>query len=112
MLFSTIWPLCADEFDTLRLNWRDMLTMGTNANPVDPMYSGWISNIASTAQSFWNKMAVNTGRTYLWSDLNHLATNSGDITASYGRLKAMTLGWAVHGSALESNVSLRNAITN
>jgi len=100
----------ADEFDALRLKWRDMLTMGANADPADPDYSGWISGIESVAQNHWSSMKTSSTRTYLWNDLNHLSTNSSDINATYERLRAMAMGYAVHGSALESSSRLRDAI--
>jgi hyaluronate lyase len=102
----------ADEFDTLRLRWRDMLTMGTNANPADPNYAGWISSIGSTAQTRWSTMNANVGRTNLWSDLDDLANDSGDITGTYERIKVMAMGHAVRGSILETNVALRAAIVD
>ncbi len=109
MLFSPP-ALSADEFDTLRLKWREMLTLGTNANPADPNYAGWISSIGREAQNDWASMNTNAGRTFLWSDLNHLGTVSADITETHGRIKAMALGYAVHGSSVEANATLRNAI--
>src|SRR2546430_681661 len=71
----------ADEYDTLRLKWSDHLTMGTNANPTDPSYSGWISSIASVADNNWNSMRTNATRTYLWNDLDQLGANSANLTA-------------------------------
>jgi hyaluronate lyase len=100
----------ADEFDALRLKWRDLLTLGTDANPADPRYSGWISGIESVAQSYWSSMKTNSNRTCLWSDLNQLGTRSADITGTYERLRAMAMGYAVRGSILEANGSLRAAI--
>ena len=100
----------ADEFDVLRLKWRDMLTQGTNANSSDPLYSNWISSVSYDAQRFWNSMATNAGRTYLWSDKNRLASNSLDITTTYGRLRAMALGFSVRGSSLETNAGLGSAV--
>ena len=100
----------ADEFDTLRLKWRDMLTMGANANPADSSYSEWISSIESVAQNYWSSMKTNSTRTCLWSDLNQLGTRSADITGTYERLRAMAMGYAVRGSVLEGNSGLRVAI--
>ena len=45
LLLAGIVPLPADEFDSLRLRWRDMLTFGTNSNPADTDYSAWISSV-------------------------------------------------------------------
>ena len=41
----------ADEFDALRLRWRDALTQGTNASLGNPLYLNWINSVGSSAQS-------------------------------------------------------------
>src|SRR5262249_16046921 len=107
-------PLAAGvaDFETLRQKWRDMLTLGTNANPADPDYSGWITSIGKNSQSYWSSMNTNANRTFLWSDLNQLNTNSGDITTTYSRLRAMALGHAVRGSVLETNLPLGTALSD
>lgn len=97
----------ADEFDTLRLKWRDLLTQGTNASPADPLYAGWIADVAASAQREWTKLNTNVGRTNLWSDLQTPGSDSGDVTSTYERLRSMTMGYAVRGSTLESNAALR-----
>ena len=102
----------ADEFDLLRLKWRDMLTQGTNASVADPLYAGWISSVGSDAQRYWNSMATNPGRAFLWSDKSRLASNSLDITTTYGRLRSMALGYSVRGSSVESNAALATALIN
>jgi len=100
----------ADEFDTLRLKWRDLLTLGTNVVPADPLYATWTSSIGTTAQRHWNSMATSAGRTYLWSDYSSLGSRSSDITATYERLRAMAMGYAVRGSIVEANPALRTAL--
>ncbi|MDB6031379.1 MAG: hyaluronate lyase [Verrucomicrobiales bacterium] len=102
----------ADEFDALRLKRRDMLNFGTNASSADPNYSNWISSIAVTAQRHWTSLNTSASRAYLWSDRNHLATDSSDISASFGRLQIMALAWSTRNSSLETNASLLTAITN
>jgi hyaluronate lyase len=57
-------------------------------------------------------MRTNATRTYLWNDFDQLGANSADLTATYGRLRAMAMGYAVHGSTLEGNANLRGAIIN
>ena len=66
----------ADEFDTLRLKWRDMVTQGTNASAFDPLYSPWITSLGSMSQSYWNSMSPSAGRTNLWSAYPNPATDS------------------------------------
>ncbi len=102
----------ADEFDVLRLKRRDMLNFGTNASSIDPNYTNWISSTAVTAQRHLSSLNTSPTRTYLWSDRNHLATDSSDISASYGRLQIMALAWSTRSSSLETNAALLTAITN
>lgn len=100
----------ADEFDALRLRWRDSLTQGTNASLGNPLYLNWINSVGSSAQSHWNSLNTDPGRTYLWSAYAEPGTDSSDITGSYQRLRTMALGYAVNGSALQNNAALRSAI--
>ena len=108
--FATTTFARADEFDTLRLKWRDMLTQGTNASLANPLYSNWIASVGATAQSYWNSLNTSPNRTNLWSTYPNLAKDSSDISGSYSRLRAMALGYSVRGSSLEGNTSLRTAI--
>jgi hypothetical protein len=55
----------ADEFDTLRLRWRDMLTQGTNSSLGDPLYATWIDSVGSGARSL--EHAQHQCSTRLWS---------------------------------------------
>src|SRR5437588_6086845 len=110
LLLSALHSSAADEFDSLRLKWRDTLTLGTNASKADTNYFAWISSVESNSQSFWGSMNTNAGRTNLWSKFNQLSTVSSDITGTYGRLKAMALGYSVHGSSNENNAALRGAL--
>ncbi|HEY0455928.1 MAG TPA: hypothetical protein VGE41_06105, partial [Verrucomicrobiae bacterium] len=65
LVFGETFSARADEFDGLRLKWRNMLTMGTNANSTDTNYAPWISAVSSVAQSKWASMNTNISRTYL-----------------------------------------------
>lgn len=105
---TTLAP--ADEFDTLRLKWREMLTQGTNASLTNPLYSNWVASVGATAQSYWNSLNTSPNRTNLWSTYPNLAKDSSDISGSYSRLRAMALGYSVRGSSLEANTALRTAI--
>jgi hyaluronate lyase len=101
---------CANEFNTLRLRWRDMVTQGTNASASDPLYTAWIAQIESNARSYSNSMNTSAGRAWLWSTYSDLATDSSDITGTYSRLRAMALACTVRGSTLEGNAGLRTAV--
>jgi len=102
----------ANDYDALRLKWCDMLTQGTNADRGHPLYSNWIAEVETTGQSYLQTLDTSAGRTNLFSNYRDLATDSSDITATYERLRAMALAYAVRGSALEGSFNLLYQITN
>jgi len=95
-----------DEYDQLRLKWRQHITGGNNYNPADPDIATKISSIDASANSYWNSMNKATNRSSLWSDLAS-TNNSSHITRAYERLHAMSLAYSTHGSTLENNQQLR-----
>ena len=74
-IFAAVLVARADEFDTLRLKWKDMLTQGTNFSQYDPLYSAWIASVESTTRSYSNSLITASNRTYLWSTYPNLATD-------------------------------------
>jgi len=94
----------ADEYDSLRGIWKEMMTGGTAYNTSDPDIAAQISSIDSDAQANWNTMNKSSSRTYLWSDLTF--QGSSHITASYTRLRSMALAYATTGSSLQNNAVL------
>ncbi len=100
----------ADEYDTLRLRWRDLLTQGTNASFSNPLYSAWISSVGTTATSYKNSLNTSPTRTNLWSTYSNLATDSSDISGTYSRLRTMALGYAVRDSSVQFDPAMLNAI--
>jgi hyaluronate lyase len=100
----------ADEYDTLRLRWRDMLTQGTNSSYANGLYFPWIASLESSAGSYSSSLNTNANRTNLWSTYPNLATDSSDISGTYGRLRTMALACSVRGSTLENNTTLRSNI--
>ncbi|MDO8542375.1 MAG: polysaccharide lyase 8 family protein [Opitutaceae bacterium] len=99
----------ADEFDTLRLKWADMLTGGSSYNPADPIIASAITSVTNTANGNWTSLNKSTTRTHLWSDAAR--TNvSADLNTNYSRLRSMALAYSTTGSALEGNPTLRDDI--
>lgn len=94
----------ADEYDVLRLKWRDIL-VGTGYDTLDPNVAARLASIASTANSNWSSMDKSPTRTFLWSDLAS-TTVSSDITNSYNRLRAMAIAYATPGCSLAGNAAL------
>ncbi len=101
----------ADAYDTLRTKWHTMLTGGTSYNPADVDIAPRVTSITNTANSNWSSMVKTggTGRAHLWSDLAS-TTNSSHVSSNYGRLRAMALAYATHGSSLQGNTTLRTDI--
>lgn len=102
------WALTcrADEFDVLREKWAEMLTGGSHLDLTDPAVASSISRLSSLANSYWSTMDKSPTRAFLWADLAS-TTDTGDITASYERLKSMALAYATPGSSLKGNASLK-----
>jgi len=94
----------ADEYDSLRLKWKEMMTGGTTYNPSDPDIAAQITSINAEAQTNWNSMNKSSSRTYLWSDLTF--SQSSHLTSTYTRLKTMALAFETKGAALEGNSAL------
>lgn len=96
----------ADEFDTLRQKWADMLTGGANLNRSDATTAAAITSVTNTANSWWNSLNKSAARTSLWSDAAS-TTDSSDISTNFSRLRAMALAYATTGSSLQGNAALR-----
>ena len=111
-VFAAVLAGRASDFDVLRVKWCEMLTQGTNASRLDPLYSNWISQVETTGQSYWNALDTSSNRTNLFYNYPNLATDSSDITTTYERLRAMALAYGVSGSALQGNSTLFRNLTN
>ncbi|CAH1200753.1 hypothetical protein PAECIP111893_01554 [Paenibacillus plantiphilus] len=100
----------ADEYDALRLRWYEMLT-GGDYDPADVDIAGVIGTITDKAQTNWDSMnKLQTGRTYLWSDLANGATNPTHIRLSYVKLYEMALAYRSAGSPLHGNSGLKDSV--
>lgn len=99
----------ADEFDTLRQKWSDMLTGGAGLNLADPRLASAVTGITSTANTHWASLNKSTTRTFLWSDAAG-TTDSSHVSTQFSRLRAMALAYATTGSTLQGNPSLRSDI--
>ncbi|MCD6049585.1 MAG: hyaluronate lyase [Verrucomicrobia bacterium] len=100
----------ADEYDNLRVKYRELLTGGTNFT-ADAEITSRINGVNSFGASHWTNMVKTGGlsRAYLWSDLAS-TNNSSHVTSAYGRLLGMATTWATKGAALQNNTNLVNDI--
>ncbi len=94
-----------NEYETLRLKYKFMLTGGNAFNPSDPDISVKIAAIDAAAGANWSQMDTAPSRTSLWSDLTS-TSQSHVIAENYIRLKSMALAYSTHGSALEGDAAL------
>ncbi|MCB1226889.1 MAG: DNRLRE domain-containing protein [Verrucomicrobiales bacterium] len=94
----------ADEYDDLRLKWRDLIA-GAGYNVADPDVVSKLNGIDNGANTQWATMDTSPTRTFLWSDLAS-TTNSAHVTRSYQRLRQMALAYATTGCSLEGDAAL------
>ena len=99
----------ADDFDLLRVKWRDALTGGTNYSLTDGLVKTRLSSITNTAWSYWNSMDKSPTRTYVWSDTAS-TTDEYAFSTGYSRLQAMALAYATYGCGLYHNAALATDI--
>lgn len=94
----------ADEYDALRLKWKDTI-VGSGYDSADTDVASRLASIASSASNYWSSMNKAPARTNLWSDAAS-TTVSADITTCYSRLRAMALAYATTNCSLQGNASL------
>ncbi|MEU9102721.1 polysaccharide lyase 8 family protein [Streptomyces sp. NPDC048361] len=99
----------ADEFDTLRLRWRD-LTLGTGFDATAQPYAAKLAALGDAARTALATMAPATGS--LWPDqpLTNPATGSANMSASYTRLNTMAQAWAQPGTGSTGDAALIAAV--
>lgn len=97
----------ADEFESLRAKWRDLLTGGTAYDPADPIYAKAIAVADSRVQSFWERMDKSANRTALYTDLPTGTSETSYLTTTYTRLADLARVWATRGSRYAGNDALR-----
>lgn len=94
----------ADEYDNLRLKFRDIL-LGAGYNTADPNVATRLTSIANTANANWASMDKSPTRTFLWSDYAS-TTISAHITNSYSRLLNMAQAYATPGCSLQGDATM------
>ncbi|WP_409342897.1 polysaccharide lyase family 8 super-sandwich domain-containing protein [Paenibacillus sp. MBLB4367] len=100
-----------DTYDALRLKWFNKLTGNDQYDPNDSDMAATAASAADRVSNaggtgYWDSMNKTAGRTSLWSD-SASTTESAHVSASYVRLKAMALAYAMKGSRLHRNEALR-----
>ncbi|TCP23528.1 hyaluronate lyase [Scopulibacillus darangshiensis] len=106
----------ADEFDSLRMKWKDYLTGGSEYDSGDPDISAYIESLVTSVTNkkgtgFWDTMNRSKERSYLWSDLAS-KTDPADFTVSYKRLGKMALAYSMKDCSLYQNQKLKKDIVD
>ena len=94
----------ADQYDDLRLRWRDTI-VGNGYDTADSTVISRLNSISNAANSNWSSMDKSPTRTFLWPDLAS-TTVSIHINYSYQRLRSMALAYATPGCSLHGNATL------
>ncbi|MCM0649609.1 Ig-like domain-containing protein [Clostridium swellfunianum] len=105
----TVEPYTMDEYDNLRIKYASTLLGGISYDLNDPSTQTFISNIATSAQTYWSSMD-STGN-YLWNDIPGIIIGgpkrkTSEVTANYNRLMTMTKAYLMEGSNLKGNTEL------
>lgn len=94
----------ADEYDDLRLKWRDII-IGSGYDTGDTNVASRLTSIANAANTNWSSMDKSPTRTFLWSD-QASTTISSHVTNTYSRLMGMAQAYATPGCSLQGNATL------
>jgi hyaluronate lyase len=95
-----------DEFETLRLKWRDSL-IGVGGTSNDPSALKYWTDVGTAINN-----APSSSAFYLWSDLPLNTNSSGNMRDTFGRLETMALAYATPGSAYYGDATLATAVIN
>lgn len=96
-----------DDFDQLRMKWRDSLNGGSEYDPADPHIAARMADITSAARGYWYAMERSAARTFLWSEASDVISIAAHKYDTYRRLEAMALAYNTKGSELEGKVDLK-----
>jgi hyaluronate lyase len=103
--YMTLTLSFTDEFDALRLKWRDTLIAAGGTSIDSNALKYWTGtfpiNIAPTSSAF-----------YLWSDLPLNTSVSGNMRDTFDRLERMALAYANPSSTYYQNAALATAVVN
>lgn len=92
------------DYDLVKDKMRELLIGSEALNTAN----GWGANFSSGAR-YMNSMNRDADRTYLWSDLKDLTSETG-VQSQYERVLLMAKAWGAHGSSYYHNEELLDAI--
>lgn len=92
-----------EEFDKMRLKWRDLL-LSEGSDLSDPDIYANVTSINDSAQNYWESMLKDPDATRIWKDLG--LTSERQLQTNYERLLAMTQAYATPGCDLYGNKAM------
>lgn len=95
----------ADEYDELRLRWRDLVT-GTGYDPSREPFASRLASMGSAAEQYLAEMTLD-GES-LWPDLP-LDEQTWPMTMSFGRLRTMAMAYVLPGTGHTGDTELAEA---
>ncbi|UUN30624.1 polysaccharide lyase 8 family protein [Streptomyces sp. FIT100] len=93
----------ADEYDTLRAKWRNLL-VGTGISGTDPLFAPRLAALGTQAGAYRSSMAPSSAG--LWPDLPYNTLKGDPITGTCNRLRTMALAYAQTGTGLTGDAGL------
>jgi len=100
-----------DEYDVLRLKYREKLTGYDPSAPYDlsdPHIQSYIERLDAAAGNYWHSMNQTT---HVWDDLEEpSAEDSAVLLSIFERLETMARAWATYGSAYYQSAQLLNDV--
>ncbi|MEU8570885.1 polysaccharide lyase 8 family protein [Streptomyces pathocidini] len=102
----------ADSFADLRARWTEALSGGA-INTGDPTYAVALDSLESKARDYRSTLQTGTGRQVLWTDLPlGPSYPSGNVTASFSRLKTLALAYATPGTSYSGDAALADLVAD
>ncbi len=100
-----------DEYDVLRLKYREKLTGYDPSAPYDlsdPHIQSYIERLDTAAGNYWRSLNPTT---HVWDDLEEpSAEDSAALLSIYQRLETMVRAWATYGSGYYQSAQLLNDV--
>lgn len=95
----------ADEFDTLRAKWVEVLTGGTDYDPADPNIAAQIASLTESVKSYQDSMDRALNRTQPWEELSTVGSSS-QMSTAFNRISQMAQAYRTKGCELEGDKTL------
>jgi len=106
---TTLTLTFTDEFDALRLKWRDTLIAAGGTSIDANAFKYWTGSSPINASP---SISFSSSTFYLWSDLPLNTGSSGNMRDTFDRLEKMALAYSNPSSIYYQNATLATAVAN